>query len=74
MNKTLKTPKKTPTHCDCTFIWKQITQTLIPLNVLWKMSQFLTTNQIELLGLQTHQQLFWLLDCWNLHKNQEFLD
>jgi hypothetical protein len=30
--------------------------------------------QIELMGLQTHQKLVWLLDCWNVHKSQEFLD
>jgi len=26
--------------------------------------------QIELLGLQTHQKLIWLLYCWSVHKSQ----
>jgi hypothetical protein len=26
--------------------------------------------QIELLKLQTHKKLVWLLDCWSVHKNQ----
>ncbi len=30
--------------------------------------------QIELLGLQTHQKLVWLLHCWSIHKSQKFLD
>ncbi len=27
-------------------------------------------GQIELLGLQTHQKLVWLLDCRSVHKRQ----
>jgi len=23
------------------------------------------------MGLQTHQKLIWLLNCWNVHKSQE---
>jgi hypothetical protein len=30
--------------------------------------------QIELLGLQIDQKLVQLLDCWSVHKSQEFLD
>jgi len=26
------------------------------------------------MGLQTHQQLVWLLDCWSVHKSQKLLD
>jgi hypothetical protein len=31
-------------------------------------------TQIELLGLQTHQIMVWMLDCWNVHNSQDFLD
>jgi hypothetical protein len=31
-------------------------------------------TQIELLGLQTHQIMVWMLDCWNVHNGQDFLD
>ena len=29
-------------------------------------------SQIELLGLSTHQDLIWLIDCWSVHISKEF--
>jgi hypothetical protein len=31
-------------------------------------------TQIELLLLQTHQIMVWMLGCWNVHNSQYFLD
>jgi hypothetical protein len=31
-------------------------------------------KQIQQFDLQRNQKLVWLIDCWNVHKNKEFLD
>jgi hypothetical protein len=30
--------------------------------------------QITQLKLQENKKMVWLLDCWSVHKNHEFLD